>query len=386
MKKTLIRTYYSFGLGSCKKRVWVMKSCIIMFLLLFLTQIVFQKSAISQGPNSIESQIRLNTIQLKTLEGYKTDIQSGKRLPIAGWYREYQDHLRDIMEIPRPDERYKKWAENRKLEVLNKVIELMDVAKRYKFSTRLETAAIQQFQMQLDSIRKEAEEAINSNNLDERLYLAYWRLAFIESYKDSKSKLEIMQPRVQEYIELANKRQKEEEEARQARAEKAETDRKEKKARAEREESERKEKEAAKWKEMEAKNKELQARAEAKKKATLAKYNVRAEVSADDLHKNPFQFEGKVILLTGASFDRMLQRGVAVCNSTSASMDWVGGLQYGRPVVSTSTQELLVSNVPVDFKGGWGLIVKCKGTTRATNALGAVITLPLVEYIAVFQQ
>lgn len=65
-------------------------------------------------------------------------------------------------------------------------------------------------------------------------------------------------------------------------------------------------------------------------------------------------------------------------------MGWVGNLRDGRPVVSSSTQELLVSKVPVDFSKGYAdLIVKCKETTEATNNLGARITVPLVEYIAV---
>lgn len=124
-----------------------------------------------------------------------------------------------------------------------------------------------------------------------------------------------------------------------------------------------------------------------KRKTTLAKYNVKAKISAADLHKNPFQFEGKAILLTGVTYDRMLEKGLAVFTYSTGSMEWVGDLQYGRPVISTSTQELLVSNVPVDFSKGYvNLIVKCKGTTKATNQLGATITLPFVEYIAVFQE
>jgi hypothetical protein len=117
-----------------------------------------------------------------------------------------------------------------------------------------------------------------------------------------------------------------------------------------------------------------------KKQAILAKYNVKAEVSADDLRKNPFQFEGKVILLTGVGFDRMLEKGLAVFKYETMSVEWV---RRGS-VVSSSTQELLVSKVPVDFSKGYAdLIVKGKGTTKATNSLGGVITLPLVEYIAV---
>ena len=125
-----------------------------------------------------------------------------------------------------------------------------------------------------------------------------------------------------------------------------------------------------------------------KKQAILQKYNVKATVSAVDLRKNPFQFEDKVILLTGASFDRMLdEKGLSVFKCYSSSMGWVGSLSHGRPVVSTSTEELLVSRVPKDFSAEYAdLIVKCKGTTKATNNLGAVITVPLVEYIAVCEK
>jgi flagellar biosynthesis GTPase FlhF len=120
-----------------------------------------------------------------------------------------------------------------------------------------------------------------------------------------------------------------------------------------------------------------------RKQAILQKYNVKATVSPAELRKNPYQFEGKVILLTGVTFDRMLKKGLAVFVYKTLSVYWV----RQESQVSSSEEELLVSKVPVDFNAGSAdLIVKCKGTTEATNALGARITLPLVEYIAVCEQ
>jgi hypothetical protein len=130
----------------------------------------------------------------------------------------------------------------------------------------------------------------------------------------------------------------------------------------------------------EEKYKAKQEEAARRKQAILQKYNVKATVSPDQLRKNPYQFEGKVILLTGVTFDRMLKKGLAVFSYKTISVGWV----RRESVVSSSEEELLVSRVPVDFSANYAdLIVKCKGTTEATNNLGARITVPLVEYVAV---
>ena len=328
------------------------------------------------------------SVYLKSIEGYEQELSSGKKptWEINGAYSMYREGLQKLIDSNHPDllmkeghRRYDQFAE-----ITDRLIKLMDPIKK-KDPVLSRTSWFVAFERTVNSIYEGYEEAINqikSGEPNEYFYAAYWRLTAIKSYKDSKTKIETMEPKVKEFEALVKKRrEKEEALERNLEREKREEEtrqRDEMKAKSLAEE-----REYAKAEKVEKeKYRVKQEEAARRKQAKLAKYNVKAEVSAADLRKNPFQFEGKVILLTGVSFDRMLEKGLAVFEYTTHSAGWVGDLSRGSPVVSSSTEELLVSKVPVDFNKGYAdLIVKCKGTTKATNSLGGVITLPLVEYI-----
>lgn len=374
MKNGLIKIRL-LGFYFHRKGVSATLSCFMVLLVLFLGQTIFPSFVISKPPSY---DIGSNTKTIEYLNSVKSDISSGKKIDLVeldkvyGSYKGVLNYVlylenylapgNDSQIISQIDDLFDKWDKEKTLEVMSNLIELSDENK-YKISTDIQRkdSAGQTLWRSLENIKnfKNACEDIlqrtkgkltGYGEVGRSYYIEYTKVCFIEpEYKDSGKVREKMDIIVEPFRKQAQ--QNGEKEKRQQKVNEA----------------------AGRKKDEE-------------NKALLAKYNVKAKINASDLQKNPFQFEGKVILLTGASFDRMLERGVAVCNSTSASMDWVGNISDGRPVISTSTRELLVSNVPVDFKGGWGLIVRCKGTTKATNALGAVITLPLVEYIAVVQE
>jgi hypothetical protein len=316
---------------------------------------------------------------IKNIEQYEQELSRGKRANwdlINGAYSMYGDRLQKIANSNRPDLVIKgiKEMDDRFGETTDRLIKLMDLIKK-KDPMISKASWFVNFENAVNSIYEGAEHEIKSGE-SSLVYSAYWRLAAIKSYKDSETKIKVIKPKVEEFVasakrqgeeERALERKKRDEEARQRAEMEAKT--KELRIKEEREAEVRRKAEAEKRK----------AEGE-KRKAKLAKYNVKAEVSPAELRKNPYKFEGKVILLTGVMFDRMLKKGLAVFVYKTISVGWV----RTESVVSSSEEALLVSKVPVDFSLGYAdLIVKCKGTTEVTNALGGTITLPLVEYIAV---
>jgi hypothetical protein len=491
----------------------------MMFLVLFVGQTMFPNSAISQSLNDNEKILRNienARIQIPRANvGTIGQILGGVQMDY-NWYNKilrptFQGDI-VILETSNPEllkNKYEEWSNKKTIETLHSLIRFLDILKKYnKYFNEAKT-----FENNIDSIIKDTEKmehrAVGSNDLNQML-LVYYRLRFIEPYKDAKVRMEAMVPIIKERqaaliqekeiasikkelensinkgetrieleqrisklpenerisieelrkklleekslqaakaqekkekIEKTARRQEEIDQAIKWRKEELETGKPNPKAQeqiqkdqeikravelwemeykkqmAEKKVDEAKrllaEKERAKIEEQRKKEVEVTERkkreetekieeqrkkeievAEKKKreetekrKGILARYNVKAEVSAADLRKNPFQFEGKVILLTGISFDRMLEKGLAVFNYSTSSIGWAGSISHGSPVVSSSTEELLVSKVPVDFSKRYvDLIVKGKGTTKATNMLGAVITLPLVEYIDVCEK
>lgn len=104
-------------------------------------------------------------------------------------------------------------------------------------------------------------------------------------------------------------------------------------------------------------------------RAKLEKYNVRTSVLGDELYANPFQWEGQNIVLTGARFERMIERKVAIFSTYQ-------------------NNQIVISKLPSDLftrKGQTAeLIVKVKGKASGTNLLGAKVEVPHVEYISIF--
>jgi len=105
----------------------------------------------------------------------------------------------------------------------------------------------------------------------------------------------------------------------------------------------------------------------ARREATLRRFNVRASVFGDELHSNPFRFEGHAVILTGVMFKRMIERGVGIFSTIQGN-------------------EVLVSRLPADLFSYPGqmrnMIVRIRGTTSGTNLLGAIIQIPHAEYLA----
>ncbi len=100
----------------------------------------------------------------------------------------------------------------------------------------------------------------------------------------------------------------------------------------------------------------------------LAKFRASHVSSGDDLHDNPFKLQGQAVGVMDIRFKRMIEAGVAVCETRNG-------------------QELLVSSLPVDSFSQAGesksLVVKVIGTQPAKNAMGGPITLTHLEYVAV---
>jgi len=105
----------------------------------------------------------------------------------------------------------------------------------------------------------------------------------------------------------------------------------------------------------------------ARREATLRRYNVRASVFGDELHSNPFRFEGQAVILTGVMFKRMIERGVGI----------FGTIQGNEVVVSGLPADLF--SLPGQMRN---MIVRIKGTTTGTNMLGAIIQIPHEQYLA----
>lgn len=386
MKNVLIRTRYFLGFDFHRKGVSATLSCLMVFLLLFLGQTMFPNYVSAKGEvGGVESSISQthnigsNTKTIEYLESVKSDILSGKKIDLVALdkvYSSYYDVIHhityldelivgsDSQVVAQIDDLCNKWNKDKTNDVLNNLLELLDTDKykipRFRvvrdsvgqtFTPPLD--GIHNWESACEEILQSAKQALKSPGMSaQKFFLKFAKVDLITPQYKGSDEVEkqmlacnITQPFIKQAEQEGKKEQRQQKANEAATRKKAEEN-----------------------------------------KAKLAKYNVKAEVSAENLHKNPFQYEGKTILLSGARFDRMLERGLAVFTYTSGSMDWVGDLSHGKPVISTSTQELLVSNVPVDFKGGSSLIVKCKGTTKATNQLGATITLPLVEYIALFQR
>lgn len=100
----------------------------------------------------------------------------------------------------------------------------------------------------------------------------------------------------------------------------------------------------------------------------LAKFRAGHVSSGDDLYDNPFKHQGQAVGVTDVRFKRMIEVGVAICETRSG-------------------KELLVSSIPVDSFSYAGesksLVVKVVGTKPAKNAMGGPITLTHLEYVAI---
>lgn len=130
--------------------------------------------------------------------------------------------------------------------------------------------------------------------------------------------------------------------------------------RAKAEEQQRRESEAAKQR----------AREEADRLAALVrKYDIKGIIDFRELVANPFQYRNQTMILQGARFVRMM-------SSTA------GILVVGRD------QQIYVSRLPSNLfsrpNESTPLVVRVQGFAEGTNAFGASIQVPHVEYVAVW--
>ncbi len=90
---------------------------------------------------------------------------------------------------------------------------------------------------------------------------------------------------------------------------------------------------------------------------------------ADSLYANPYQYQGRSFVLRGARFERMLERKAAIFQTFEG-------------------HEILIVELPTQLFSHRGqmadLIVRVKGITEVTNALGIVFKIPKAEYLDVF--
>jgi hypothetical protein len=217
--------------------------------------------------------------------------------------------------------KYDIWKENGALDKTQRMIRLLESNKSVDGALEFESI--------IKKIVKEANDAQKSNSLS-RIRVALMKLRFVESYKGVREWIATLESKIKP-LEAAAKKNAEE----QIKM-KAISDAKLKQERA----------------------------------TKIAKYNVRSFVQGHELAPNPFQYENQVVILELVAFERMLERNVGIFK-----------------VIATSDQ-LLVSNLPSNLftvqNQSAKLIVRVKGVTKVTNALGVAFTVPLAEYIDLY--
>lgn len=292
--------------------------------------------------------INTNTKQVEYLQKVKSDILSGKRINLSALFKVYRDYydviryvnyLENHLDITtcsklRSDIKklYDQWENEKTSDVINLLLELLDEKYRIpRYIEGPEGRSVSTFEHEVGQILLDAKTLLSHPRPDRYAYLTWMRLWFIApQYKGSEQTLDKLEPYAGQYLKSAT------EEERKA----------------------------------EAKNKawqENQKQKNAEKEELLKKYKVVAKVYADELCRNPFQYEGKVILIKAPSYIKMLERNLALFSSSGPAEE----------------NQFFVSNIPTDYKSGAkDLIAKGKGATNAVNALGATIKVPLVQYIA----
>lgn len=186
-----------------------------------------------------------------------------------------------------------------------------------------------------------------------------WRQGEIETGKPNSAAQKQRQgdPEIRKAVELWEIEHKKE------KAEKRADEAKQKLAAMERaKEGERKRKEAQEVRRKEAEE-------EARLQAKLRTYNVQGTIMADSLYANPYQYQGRSVILRGARFERMLERNAGIFQTFEG-------------------HEILIVQLPTQLFSHQGqmsdLIVRVKGTGEVANALGIVFKIPKAEYLDVF--
>jgi hypothetical protein len=105
--------------------------------------------------------------------------------------------------------------------------------------------------------------------------------------------------------------------------------------------------------------------------AMLRKYDIKGTLNGYELGANPYQYRNQVMILRGARFGRMLSSSTGI-------------LVVGRD------QEIYISKLPSDLfsrpNESAPLVVRVQGLASGTNALGAPMQVPHVEYVAVWTE
>lgn len=294
--------------------------------------------------------INTNTKIVEYLQRVKSDRLSGKKIDLPALYKVYKDYYDVIRYVnylennlyittfskleSDVNKMYRQWEKDKTLDVMGLLLELMN--EKYHIPTYVEGSGqtpLYSFETEIQQILGDGKSALSyfRPEKDRRTYLVYERLWFIApQIKGSQQLLDKLQPTAAQYVRSA----KEEE------------------------------------KTVEAKNKtwqENQKKKNAEKEELLKSYKVVAKVYAGDLCQNPFQYEGKVILIQAPNYIKMLEQNLALFSSSGLDQE----------------NQFFVSNMPPNYNSGaMDLIAKGKGATNAVNAFGAKIKVPLVQYIA----
>jgi hypothetical protein len=105
--------------------------------------------------------------------------------------------------------------------------------------------------------------------------------------------------------------------------------------------------------------------------ATVRKYDIKGTIDVFELQANPFQYQNQAMILQGARFQRMMDQNA-------------GLFAVGRD------QQIYVSKLPSSLftrtNESRPLVVRVRGLMQGTNALGAGVQVPHLEYLSVWNE
>lgn len=207
MKSQLIKIGCLFCFGFCRKGVRKNSPFMMIFVIIFIGQVMFPNYAISERQYVPISERANNEItqrnneKLKCIEDSKHDLEypnprnpmeKYRTLCVEKHYYYFDLPLKELVDFSDPDilkAKYKDDVNNKNIETIHSLIKFLDILKKYN---RMKGGS-QLFEEQIDSIfhRSEqmAQQAIESKDL-RQMFIAYYYLRYIEPYKDAKVQLE----------------------------------------------------------------------------------------------------------------------------------------------------------------------------------------------------